>query len=258
MRTVKATRYVTALREGGSVPAIVEAEDQGLYVTKFRGAAQGIGALMAELLGGTLARGLGFHVPELVWVSFDLALARNEPDAEIRDLLKASAGLNVGLDYLPGSVTFDPLAGPVPSAELASDLVLFDAFITNVDRTPKNPNLLSWHRALWLIDHGSAFYFHHDWQDFRRKSQTRFPQVRDHVLLPYATDLEAAASKLRAGLTAPLLSQAVESIPEPWLGTEPFASAVEHRAAYREYLDQRLLALPLFLEEALHAHARFV
>src|SRR4051812_48080505 len=153
LRTVYATRYVTPLREGGSLPAIVEGDDLGLYVMKFRGAGQGIRALLAELIAGRLAKVLGLKVPEVVLLTLDAAIARNEPHDEIRDLLKASIGLNMGLDYLPASVTFDPLAGPPPDAQVASDIVWFDAFITNVDRTAKNPNLLRWHQALYVIDH---------------------------------------------------------------------------------------------------------
>jgi hypothetical protein len=258
VRTVRAARYVTPLREGGSVPAIVEGDDEGLYVTKFRGAAQGIGALLAELLGGALAQALGFNVPERVLMDFDGALARNEADPELRELLKASAGLNMALDYLPGSVTFDPLAGSPPSAELASDLVLFDAFITNVDRTVRNPNLLTWHRALWLIDHGSAFYFHHDWENFLEKSQSRFPQVRDHVLLPFAGTLERSAAKLQRALTEEVIQAAVSVLPEGWLGNRPFQDPEEHRQAYARYLVDRRGAFPMILEEAQRAHARYV
>ena len=163
MRTIHATRYVTPLREGGSVPAIVEAEDSGLYVLKFRGAGQGIKALVAEIVSGELARAMGLRVPELVLLELDPVLGRAEPDEEIRDLIKASGGINLGMDYLPGSITFDPTVGPAPRAAEASAIVCFDAYVTNVDRTPKNPNMLSWHKALWLIDHGASLYFHHAW-----------------------------------------------------------------------------------------------
>ncbi len=257
-RTVTATRYVTPLREGGSVPAIVEAEDAGLYVLKFRGAGQGIKALIAELIAGELARALGLRVPEIVFIHLDPALGRAEPDEEIRDLIKASAGLNLALDYLPGSITFDPLVGPAPAAEEASTLVAFDAYITNVDRTPKNPNLLSWHRNLWLIDHGAALYFHHAWDDYLERSQSRFPAIRDHVLLPWASALPAAEATLRERLTPEVILRAVEAIPEAWLGTEPFTHAGEHRAAYAAFLQRRLEAAPAFLEEAERARAQLV
>jgi hypothetical protein len=257
-RTVTATRYVTPLREGGSVPAIVEAEDAGLYVLKFRGAGQGIKALIAELIAGELARALGLRVPEIVLIHLDPALGRAEPDEEIRDLIKASAGLNLALDYLPGSITFDPLVGPAPAAEEASMLVGFDAYIMNVDRTPKNPNLLSWHRNLWLIDHGAALYFHHAWDDYLERSQSRFPSIRDHVLLPWADALPAAEATLRARLTPEVLLRAVEAIPEEWLGTEPFTTPAEHRAAYAAWLTKRLEAFPAFIEEAVRARAQLV
>ncbi|MET0404010.1 MAG: HipA family kinase, partial [Cystobacter sp.] len=183
MKTLTATRYVTPLREGGSCPAIVEAEDSGMYVLKFRGAGQGIKALVAEIISGELARAFGLRVPELVFLELDAALGRAEPDGEIRDLIKASAGLNLGMDYLPGSITFDPtVSHPTPSPAEASALVCLDAYVTNVDRTPKNPNLLCWHSALWLIDHGASLYFHHSWDDYLERSQSRFPAVKDHVL----------------------------------------------------------------------------
>src|SRR5580700_10739201 len=164
LRTVQATRYVLPLREGGSLPAIVEADDLGLYVVKFRGAGQGILALIAELIAGEIGRALGLRVPELVFAQIDPALGRNEPDAEIRHLLKSSAGLNLALDYLPGSTMFDGAAGDVASAEIASMAVWLDAFVQNVDRTARNPNLLMWHRQIYFIDHGAALFFHHNWE----------------------------------------------------------------------------------------------
>lgn len=188
-RTVTATRYVTPLREGGSLPAVVEADDDGLNVAKFCGAGQGKKALIAELVAGELGRAAGLKVPEIVLLEVDPVLGRSEPDHEIRALLAASAGTNVALDYLPGSITFDPLAGPYPAGAIASATVAFDAFITNVDRTPKNPNLLCWHRELWLIDHGAALYFHHAWDDHVERSRTAFATIRSHVLLPWADRL---------------------------------------------------------------------
>ncbi len=258
MRTVKATRYVTPLREGGSLPAIVEADDAGHYVLKFRGAGQGTKALIAELIAGELARALGLRVPELVFVELDAALGRAEPDEEIRDLLKASAGLNLALDYLPGSITFNPLVGPVPGASEASAIVAFDAYVTNVDRTPKNPNLLSWHKDVWLIDHGAALYFHHAWDDWRERSRSRFPQIKDHVLLPWATGLKEAEAGLRAKLTPEVIERVVGLIPDAWLGTEPFTTAAEHREAYAGFLGLRLEAAPAFIEEAERARAQLV
>jgi hypothetical protein len=261
VRTITATRYVTPLREGGSLPAIIEAEDSGLYVLKFRGAGQGAKALIAEIISGELARALGLRVPELVLVELGPALGRAEPDGEIRELLKASAGLNLGMDYLPGSITFDPTVGPAPQAAEASAIVCFDAYVTNVDRTPKNPNLLSWHKDLWLIDHGASLYFHHAWEDYLERSQSRFPAIRDHVLLPWASALPEAEATLRQRVTAELIRHVVECVPEAWLGAsmEPrFATAEEHRAAYAAYLLKRLEASAGFIEEAERARAQLV
>ncbi|MBJ6760179.1 aminotransferase class I and II [Myxococcaceae bacterium JPH2] len=259
LRTVTATRYVTPLREGGSLPAIVEADDAGLYVVKFRGAGQGAKALIAELLSGELARALGLRIPELVFLELDPALGRNEPDGEIRELLKASAGLNLALDYLPGSLTFDPVADRAPDAALASTIVAFDAYVTNVDRTPKNPNLLTWHRDLWLIDHGASLYFHHAWEGWEERSQSRFVPIRDHVLLPWARALPEVGAVLRERLTRDVVEAAVAAIPEAWLGTEPcFDSRDAHRAAYVTWFMKRLDAAPVFLEEAARAHTQLV
>src|SRR5258708_9024 len=188
VRTVTATRYVTPLREGGSLPAIIEADDDGMYVLKFRGAGQGPKALIAELVAGELARAAGLPVPEIVFVELDPELARTEPDPEIQDLIRASAGLNLALDYLPGSITFDPVVDK-PDPGLASSVVWLDALISNVDRTPRNPNILTWHKKLWLIDHGASLYFHHASSDFVSRARRPFPQIKDHVLLPFATQL---------------------------------------------------------------------
>ena len=178
LRTVYATRYVTPLREGGSLPAIVEADDDGLYVLKFRGAGQGPLALVAELVAGEIGRTLGLKIPELVLIDVDAALGRNEPDEEIRDLLRASVGLNLAMDYLPGSIMFDPAAGDKADPATASQAVWFDAFVTNIDRTANNPNLLCWHKSLYFIDHGAAMYFHHNWQDIDTMARSRFPAIR--------------------------------------------------------------------------------
>ena len=259
MRTVTATRYVTPLREGGSLPAIVEADDSGLYVVKFRGAGQGLKALVAELIVGELARALGLLVPELVLIEVDAALGRNEPDDEIRDLLRASVGLNVAFDYLPGAVTFDPTVPPYPSPELASSIVWFDALMTNVDRTARNPNLLFWHHRLYLIDHGAALYFHHDWGDARKKARARFAAIRDHVLLPWATELERADRTLRARLNREAFERALAEIPDSWLTDEPtLPTPGARREAYADYLEARLDAAPRFLEEAARARENLV
>jgi len=253
LRTVTATRYVTPLREGGSLPAIVEADDSGLYVLKFRGAGQGPKALIAELVAGELARAAGLPVPEIVFVQLDGELARTEPDAEIQDLIRASAGLNLALDFLPGSVAFDPLAG-APDAELASAIVWHDAFVGNVDRTPRNTNLLTWHRRLWLIDHGAALVFHHHWGDPEEQARRPFAHIRDHVLLPWAKRIDEADVRLAARLTPGVVSAIVETIPEAWLGGEAaFAGVAEHRDAYRRYFAARLAAPRAFAEEASRA-----
>lgn len=259
MRLVNATRYVTPLREGGSLPAIVEADDSGLYVVKFRGAGHGPRALVAEWIGGELARAAGLQVPELVGIEIDPMLGRNEPDAEIRDLLRSSAGLNAGLDWLPGSFTFDPVVGPAPSAEEASALVWFDAWISNVDRTARNPNLLWWHRRLWLIDHGAALYFHHAWPDEEARRYSPFTPIREHVLLPWASAIPAAGRRLAARLTDDVITAVVASVPEAWLADEPrFADLAQHRAAYVQHLTQRRDAAAVFEQEAERVRASLV
>lgn len=255
MRTVTATRYVTPLREGGSLPAIIEADDEGLYVLKFRGAGQGPKALIAELVAGELARAAGLPVPEIVLVELDPELARTEPDPEIQDLIRASGGLNLALDYLPGSVTFDPVAEQ-PDAALASAIVWFDAYVTNMDRTARNANMLMWHRRLWLIDHGAALYFHHSWANYRERSRDPFKLIKDHVLLGFASALEAADAQMSALLTPALIDSVVKLIPDAWLlGDAPFSTSDEHRDAYVEYLSNRLAAPHAFLEEALRARS---
>ncbi|TCO42135.1 hypothetical protein EV148_102494 [Dokdonella fugitiva] len=253
MRTITATRYVTPLREGGSLPAIVEGDDMGLYVLKFRGAGQGPKALIAELVAGELARAIGLPVPEIVFVELDPELARTEPDPEIQHLIRASGGLNLALDYLPGSITFDPVVDR-PDAALASAIVWFDAFVTNVDRTPRNTNLLVWHRKLWLIDHGAALYFHHAWDGYPARAGDPFTRIRDHVLLPFATQLREADARLVTLLSHDVIENVVARIPDAWLGGDaPFADAAAHRAAYADYLCRRLEAPRAFVEEALRA-----
>jgi hypothetical protein len=243
LRTVTATRYVTPLREGGSLPAIVEAEDSGLYVLKFRGAGQGAKALIAELVAGEIARALGLDVPEIVLIELDAELARTEPDPEIQHLIRTSAGINLALDYLPGSVTFDPLVdqGSVVDAGLASRIVWFDAYVSNVDRTARNTNMLVWHRKLRLIDHGAALYFHHDWSDYRARSTRPFAQIKDHVLLPAAALLAEVDDELAARLSPHVIAGIVALIPDAWLaGEAQFSDAAAQRAAYVEYLTLRL------------------
>lgn len=259
LRTVRATRYVTALREGGSLPAIVEADDLGLYVLKFRGAGQGPLALVSELIAGEIGRVLGLRVPELVLVQVDAALGRNEPDEEIHDLLKASTGLNLALDYLPGSVMFDPAAGDSSDAETASRAVWFDAFVSNVDRTAKNPNLLVWHRSLYFIDHGAALYFHHDWTSAAGLAPSRFPLIRYHVLLRWATQIRAADAALRPLLTEVVLREIVNLVPDEWMLPAPGAETpAKKRDGYLEFFLKRLTAAPDFVEEAIRARADLV
>jgi hypothetical protein len=258
LRTVTATRYVTPLREGGSLPAIAEADDDGMYVLKFRGAGQGPKALIAELVAGELARVVGLPVPEIVFVELDAELARTEPDPEIQDLIKASAGLNLALDYLPGSVTFDPVAEK-PDSALASSIVWFDAYVTNIDRTARNANMLIWHRQLWLIDHGAALYFHHAWNNHLERSRAPFPMIKDHVLLKFAGSLREADQKMTERLTPEIIRQTVNLIPEVWLaGNSPFTTNDAHKDAYVEYLITRLEPPHDFLEEAIRARSLYL
>ena len=259
LRTVQATRYVLPLREGGSLPAIVEADDLGLYVVKFRGAGQGVLALIAELIAGEIGRALGLRVPEIVLVDIDPALGRNEPDAEIRHLLRASPGLNLALDYLPGSIMFDPAAHDTASPQEASTLVWFDAFTQNVDRTPRNANLLVWHKKLYPIDHGAALFFHHDWETMEKKIESPFAQIQQHVLLPWASQIGAAGQAARERLTQTMFKSIVEQVPDQWLEAVPGdLSATERRAAYVDFFNRRLAAATIFEEEANHARSRLV
>src|SRR4030095_13535259 len=255
MRTVNATRYVTPLREGGSLPAIVEANDDGMYVLKFRGAGQGTKALIAELIAGELARTAGLLVPELVFVVLDTDLARTEPDPEIQDLIRASGGLSLGLYYLPGSVMFDPVAEK-PDEEIASRIVWFDAYVTNIDRTPRNANLLVWHRKLWLIDHGAALYFHHSWPDINERSKDPFPMIKEHILLEGATALEATDEAMMSLINEKEIRRIVDLVPEEWMsGNSPFSSVTENRQGYVEYLVVRLDQPRHFVEEAARARS---
>ena len=241
MRTVTATRYVTPLREGGSLPGLVEACDDGLYVVKFRGAGQGPKALVAEILAGEFARAVGLPVPEQVFVSLDPAIGNAEPDPEIQDLLKASGGLNVGLDFLPGALAFDEAAARRIDPSLAAEIVWLDAFMLNVDRTARNPNLLEWHGQLWLIDHGAALYVQHGTPDLAAESGRGFAAIADHVLLPHAGSILEADERLAARL--PDLPALVALVPPEWLGDggpEP----------YVEFLTARLEGPRGFAEEA--------
>jgi hypothetical protein len=257
LRTIRATQYVTALREGGSLPAIIEADDLGLYVVKFRGAGQGPLALVAELVAGEIGRALGLKIPELVFAQIDPALGRNEPDQEIRDLLRASAGLNLALDYLPGSTMFDPAAGDKADPKTASLAVWFDAFTLNVDRTARNANLLNWHGQLYFIDHGAALYFHHNWPDADRFADSPFADIRNHILLPWAADLEEASTKATARLNPNVLTEILAQVPDEWLQST-HQIAAEVRGAYIDLLTHRLAASPIFTQEAVRARAHLI
>jgi len=255
LRTVTASRYVTPLREGGSLPAIIEADDEGLYVLKFRGAGQGPKALIAELLAGELGRLAGLPVPEIVFVDLPPDLARTEPDAEIRSLIGASGGLNLALDYLPGSVTFDPLVLQ-PDARLASAIVWFDAFVCNVDRTARNVNMLMWHHRLWLIDHGAALYFHHAWSQRDEHARTPFALIKDHVLLEFASRLEEADAEMAERISMEKVAEIVQQVPDAWLADDPgFDSRSQQREAYLNFFASRLQSSSIFVREAMHARA---
>jgi len=253
IRTVTATRYVTALREGGSMPGLVEADDDGLYVVKFHGAGQGPRVLVAELIAGELGRALGLTVPELVLVELDPALAPAEPDSEIQELLARSPGLNLGLDFLPGALAYRPTTEV--EQDLAASIVWFDGLITNVDRTARNVNLLMWGKRLWLIDHGAALYIHFTWRDPAGHARRDFPRIVDHVLLPYASSIAAADERLAPLVTPALLERIVAAVPDAWLldGAGAHATPDEHRRAYVDYLLTRLEAPRPFVAEADHA-----
>jgi hypothetical protein len=258
LRTVTARRYVTPLPEGGSLPAIVEADDDGLYVLKFRGAGQGPKALIAELLAGEIGRVVGLPVPEIVFMQLPAELARTEPDPEIQSLIQTSAGLNIALDYLPGSVAFDPLVF-VPDVQLASAIVWFDAFICNVDRTVRNVNMLIWHRRLWLIDHGAALYFHHAWNHRDQQAAKPFALIKDHVLLNQASALAEVDARMTSLLTADKLSAIVQLIPDCWLVDDSgFADKAAQREAYENYFTVRVRSSQVFVEEAVRARTSHV
>ena len=242
LRRIAATRYVTPLREGGSLPGLVEAEDDGLYVLKFRAAGHGAKALVAEVVAGELGRALGLAVPELVVLDLDPVIGRAEPDREIQDLLVGSAGPNLGVDFLPSALPFAPAAGPAPDPELAADIVWFDALVTNVDRTASNTNLLVWHGRLWLIDHNAALFFHHADGDADAHARAPFASIRDHVLLPFAGPVPEADERLRPRVTDELLAGLAALVAEEWLeGRDP--------GIYADYLRTRLHE-SRFVEEA--------
>jgi hypothetical protein len=256
IRTVEAVRYVVPLREGGSLPAVVEGDDGVLYVMKFIGAGQGRKALIAEWLAGEIGRRLGLAVPQLVLMPMSPDLGRAEPNPEIRDLLRSSRGINLGMRFLPGAFAYNSLVRRRPDADLASAIVWFDAFVTNVDRTDLNVNMLLWDDKLWLIDHGAALYFHHDWRDYLERSRTPFPMIGQHTLLHLASRIPQADAALRPQLDESFFAEIVGEIPADWLeGETHFDSEQEHRAAYVAYLASRLAAAPVFVEEAIRARS---
>ena len=259
MRTVTATRYVTALREGGSLPGLVEADDDGLYVVKFHGAGQGPRALVAEWLGGELARVLGLTVPDLVAVELDPALGDAEPHQEIQDLVRASGGLNLGLDFLPGALMFNPAAATSLAAmdpDTAAGIVWLDGLITNPDRSVQNPNLLVWHGRTWLIDHGAALYIHHTWRDPDAHARRPFDRLAGHVLLPMAGSLLDADARLAGRIDADVLRDLTNQLPDAWLPDDPVVGdAASQRRHYVEYLGRRLEAPRPFVEDAERARA---
>ena len=258
IRTVNVIRYVTPLREGGSLPAIAEADDEFFYVVKFRGAGQGRKALIAELIGGEIARALGLKVPEIVFAQLDEAFGRTEPDEEIQDLLKASVGLNLGLHYLSGSITYDPAVTGI-DPRLASKIVWLDAFLMNVDRTSRNTNMLLWYKELWLIDHGAALYFHHSWNNWKEQAAKPFSLTKDHVLLPYASELDAVNKEFLNIFSEEKIRNIVTLIPDEWLQNEPaFPSVNEHREAYIEFLTSRLIHSEIFIKEAENARQAII
>ncbi|WP_245957350.1 HipA family kinase [Chitinophaga flava] len=257
LRTVQVTRYVTPLREGGSLPALAEADDGFLYVLKFRGAGQGVKALIAELIGGEVARALGLKVPEIVFAGLDTDFGRTEGDEEIQDLLKSSVGLNLALHYLSGSVTYDPVVTTIDPV-LASKIVWMDCLLTNVDRTVRNTNMLMWHQELWLIDHGASLYFHHSWDNWEEQAIRPFAKVKDHVLLPQASELEATDSAFRAILTPERIRAIVDMVPEEWLDGPETITVAERREVYAQFLITRIASSAIFVKEAVYARKSLI
>ena len=252
LRTVNVIRYVTPLLEGGSMPAIAEADDEFLYVLKFRGAGQGHKALIAEIIGGELARIAGLKVPELVLAQLDEAFGRTEPDEEIQDLLKASVGLNLALHYLSEAITYDPTVSKI-DPYLASKIVWLDCLLTNMDRTARNTNMLFWHKELWLIDHGASLYFHHSWQNWEEQAVKPFLLIKDHVLLQQASELAAADTELKVLFTPQVIDAVLALIPDEWLNEDLFQSSQQQRNAYAKFLNTRIANSSIFVKEAQNA-----
>lgn len=250
IRTVNVTQYLQPLREGGSLPAIVKADDGFLYVLKFRGAGQGKKALIAEFIGGELARAIKLNVPELVFMNLDDSFSKTEPDEEIQDLLKFSVGLNLGLHFLSSAITYDPLVSKVDSLT-ASKVVILDSLISNIDRTAKNTNLLNWNNELWVIDNGASLYFHHNWQTWENHLTRTFPLIKDHVLLPKATMLTEASEEIKQLVNINVITEIVANIPEDWLLSEgDVLSPEEMRAAYIAFLNAKLSKIDQLVKEA--------
>lgn len=250
-------RYVVPLREGGSMPAVVDTKERGSYVVKFLGAGQGAKALVAESLAANLGLALRLPVPEPAFITLGEGFGKNEPDPEIQDILRGSIGLNFGLAWLPGALPFDPAVDRDVSPELAADIVWFDAFTTNIDRTPRNVNLLVCRERVWMIDHGASLYIHHQWKGWESRVQSAFPQIQDHVLLPFSGDLTAADARMRPLLTDDVIHAAVADIPGEWLqGDTQFTSLDEHRQRYVDYLRQRLHGPRAWLQAAIEARER--
>ena len=258
LRTVNVTRYIMPLREGGSLPALADADDGFKYVLKFRGTGHGTKALVSELLGGVVAHTLGFKVPEYVFINLDEAFGRTEGDEEIQDLLQGSRSLNLGLHFLSGALTFDPVMTKVDS-KLASQVVWLDAFLTNVDRTARNTNMLYWNKELWLIDHGASLYFHHSWVNYEKYAVSPFPQIKDHVLLPYASELESVDKEFRAILTDEKIREITNLLPNDWLnwgGEEE--SPEEIKNVYYNFLTERIHQSDLFVKAAQDARKALI
>ena len=250
IRTVNVTQYLQPLREGGSLPAIVKADDGFLYVLKFRGAGQGKKALISEFIGGELARAIGLNVPELVFMNLDDSFSKTEPDEEIQDLLKFSVGLNLGLHFLSSAITYDPLVSKVDSST-ASKVVILDSLISNIDRTAKNTNLLNWNNELWVIDNGASLYFHHNWATWENHLTRTFPLIKDHVLLPKATNLKKVSEAIKQLINIDVITEIVSNIPEDWLLSEgEILNPDEMRAAYISFLNAKLSMIDELVKEA--------
>ena len=258
LRTVTVTRYILPLREGGSLPALAEADDDFKYVLKFRGAGHGVKALISELIGGKISQVLGFRIPELVFANLSEDFGRTEADEEIQDLLKNSCGLNLALHYLSGAITYDPVAVKIDS-KLSSEIVWLDAFLTNIDRTFRNTNMLMWHQELWLIDNGASLYFHHNWDNWEKNAVSPFVMIKDHVLLPQASELDEVNERFKAILTDDVLREIVELIPEDWLQwNDTDLNPNEIKEVYFQFLTRRLANSDNFLNEAKNARAKVI